>query len=50
MKFKTIDEVIDRANNTMYGLAAAVFSKNIDTINTITQAVKAGTVWWVLCS
>ncbi|KAG8248407.1 Aldehyde dehydrogenase, mitochondrial [Homalodisca vitripennis] len=45
LKFKTIDEVIERANNTEYGLAAAVYSKNIDTVNTIVQAVKAGTVW-----
>jgi len=45
LKFKSVDEVIDRANTTEYGLAAAVYSKNIDTVNTITQAVKAGTVW-----
>ncbi|XP_054258453.1 aldehyde dehydrogenase, mitochondrial isoform X1 [Macrosteles quadrilineatus] len=45
LKFKTIDEVIERANNTQYGLAAAVYSKNIDTVNTIVQSVKAGTVW-----
>ena len=27
MKFSTIDEVIKRANNTVYGLAAAVVNK-----------------------
>lgn len=45
IKFKTIDEVIERANNSEYGLAAAVYSKNIDKVNTIIQGVKAGTVW-----
>ncbi|XP_075216471.1 aldehyde dehydrogenase [Lycorma delicatula] len=45
IKFKTIDEVIQRANDTTYGLAAAVYTKNIDHANTIIQGVKAGTVW-----
>lgn len=45
IKFKTVDEVIERANNSEYGLAAAVYSKDIDRVNTIIQGVKAGTVW-----
>eukprot|EP00914_Ancora_sagittata_P033370 GHVO01067269.1.p1 GENE.GHVO01067269.1~~GHVO01067269.1.p1 ORF type:complete len:493 (+),score=90.56 GHVO01067269.1:197-1675(+) len=45
IKFKTIDEVIDMANNTSYGLAAGVFTKNIDTYLTIVNALEAGTVW-----
>lgn len=45
IKFKTVDEVIERANNSEYGLAAAVYSKDIDKINTVVQGVKAGTVW-----
>ncbi|KAK9879195.1 hypothetical protein WA026_004043 [Henosepilachna vigintioctopunctata] len=45
MKFKDLDEIIDRANSTNYGLAAAVFSKDIDTVNYLTQAIKAGTLW-----
>ncbi|OIV93905.1 hypothetical protein TanjilG_05608 [Lupinus angustifolius] len=44
-KFKDIGEVIERANNTKYGLAAGVFTKNIDTANTLTRALRAGTVW-----
>ncbi|XP_068637819.1 aldehyde dehydrogenase family 2 member B4, mitochondrial-like [Aristolochia californica] len=44
-KFNDIDEVIRRANATRYGLAAGVFTKNIDTANTVTRALKAGTVW-----
>ena len=34
LKFKTLDEVIQRANATHYGLAAGVFSNNINTIST----------------
>ncbi|RYR65071.1 hypothetical protein Ahy_A03g011066 isoform A [Arachis hypogaea] len=45
LKFKDLDEVIERANNTRYGLAAGVFTKNIDTANTLTRALRVGTVW-----
>ena len=45
MPFKTMDEVIERANSTYYGLAAAVFTKNIDKAHLYAKAVKAGTVW-----
>lgn len=37
--------MIRRANASDYGLAAGVFTKNIDTANTISRALKAGTVW-----
>ena len=30
LPFKTMDEVTERANNTSYGLAAAIWTKNID--------------------
>ncbi|KAI9528440.1 Aldehyde dehydrogenase [Dissostichus eleginoides] len=45
MKFKTIEEVIERANNTEYGLVAAVFTSNINKAMTISTAMQAGTVW-----
>uniref|UniRef100_A0A8C5PFP1 aldehyde dehydrogenase (NAD(+)) n=1 Tax=Leptobrachium leishanense TaxID=445787 RepID=A0A8C5PFP1_9ANUR len=45
LKFKNVDEVIDRANDSMYGLAAAVFTKDIDKANYVSQALRAGTVW-----
>lgn len=45
LKFKTLDEVIERANNTKYGLAAAVITKNIDIALTFAKAVEAGSVW-----
>lgn len=45
MRFKDLDEIIERANNTNYGLAAAVFSKDIDKVNYLVQGLRAGTVW-----
>lgn len=45
LKFKTLDEVIERANKTSYGLAAGVLTKNIDWALTFARAVEAGSVW-----
>jgi aldehyde dehydrogenase (NAD+) len=45
LPFKDFDEVVDRANRTYYGLAAAIFTKNIDKAHLFARAVKAGTVW-----
>lgn len=44
-KFKTIEEAIQRANNSEYGLAAGVLTRNLDTANTVARALKVGTVW-----
>uniref|UniRef100_A0ACD5W1B3 Uncharacterized protein n=1 Tax=Avena sativa TaxID=4498 RepID=A0ACD5W1B3_AVESA len=45
MKFKTVEEAIQKANNTRYGLAAGVVTKNIDTMNTVSRSVRAGVIW-----
>lgn len=45
IKFKTIEEAIERANRTNYGLAAGVLTKNIDTAFTFANFVEAGSVW-----
>uniref|UniRef100_A0A803TZN4 Aldehyde dehydrogenase 1 family member A3 n=1 Tax=Anolis carolinensis TaxID=28377 RepID=A0A803TZN4_ANOCA len=45
MKFKSMEEVIQRANNTEYGLTAAVFTKSLDTALTLASALQSGTVW-----
>lgn len=45
IRFKGIDEVIERANKSEYGLAAAVFTKDLDKANHIVQGLRAGTVW-----
>jgi acyl-CoA reductase-like NAD-dependent aldehyde dehydrogenase len=45
IRFKTIDEVIPRANATSYGLAAGVFTKDLNKALTVANSVRAGTVW-----
>ncbi|XP_041364561.1 retinal dehydrogenase 2-like [Gigantopelta aegis] len=45
IKFKTLEEAIERANKTDYGLAAAIFTENINTMLAFTSRVKAGTIW-----
>ncbi|XP_057480047.1 benzaldehyde dehydrogenase, mitochondrial-like [Actinidia eriantha] len=45
LKFKDLGDVIRRANSTRYGLAAGVFTSNVDTANTLSRALRAGTVW-----
>lgn len=43
--FDTLDEAIAIANQTEYGLAAAIWSSDISTVHTATRRLKAGTVW-----
>ena len=45
IKFNSMDEVIERANRTMYGLAAAVWTRDIGKAHAIANNVRAGTVW-----
>jgi len=45
LPFKGVEEVVERANNTSYGLAAAVWTKDIDKAHRFAREVKAGTVW-----
>ncbi len=45
IKFKDLDEVIQRANTTMYGLAAAVWTRDITKAHAIANNVRAGTIW-----
>jgi acyl-CoA reductase-like NAD-dependent aldehyde dehydrogenase len=45
MPFDGVEEAIAMANDTVYGLAASVWSKNIDTALTVTRRVRAGRFW-----
>jgi len=45
MKFKTLDEIIERANKSQYGLAAAVFTNDLERALHLSQGLRAGTVW-----
>lgn len=45
LKFKDVDDLVPRANNTMFGLAAAVWTRDIAKAHRIAHELKAGTVW-----
>jgi len=45
LTFDDIDEVIERANNNPYGLAAAVWTRDVKKAHTVSRRLKAGTVW-----
>lgn len=45
IKFKDEDDVLRQANNTVYGLAAAVFTKDLNRALTTAHKLKSGTVW-----
>lgn len=46
MCFRSVEEVIQRANATHYGLAAGVFTNDIDKALTVSSALQAGMVWY----
>ncbi|ORX58866.1 aldehyde dehydrogenase [Hesseltinella vesiculosa] len=43
--FKTVDEAIEIANDSDYGLAGGVYTSNIDTGIIVSNALEAGTIW-----
>ena len=45
MTFRTLREVVELANNTTYGLAASVWSENINVALHVASQLKAGVVW-----
>ncbi|KAI6013728.1 aldehyde dehydrogenase [Pisolithus microcarpus] len=45
IKFKDEEDVVRQANDTVYGLAAAVFTKDVKRAIATAHKLKAGTVW-----
>jgi len=45
MPFSDVDDLIAKANNTPYGLAAAVWTRDIKKAHRTAAALRAGTVW-----
>ena len=45
LTFKTVDEAIKIANDVVYGLAAAVWTRNLNTAHRVARALRAGVVY-----
>ena len=45
LPFKNTDDIIARANNTYYGLAAAVWTRDVQKAHRVAASVRAGTIW-----
>lgn len=45
-KFKTLDEVVARANDSPYGLACGIFTKDARKGHDLSRRIRAGLVFW----
>jgi aldehyde dehydrogenase (NAD+) len=45
IRFDGMEDLVEKANNTIYGLAAAVVTKDLDKALHVANNVRAGTVW-----
>ncbi len=45
IKFSNVEEAIREANNSQFGLAASIWTKDIKKAHKLARSVKAGTVW-----
>jgi acyl-CoA reductase-like NAD-dependent aldehyde dehydrogenase len=45
IEFDGVDDAVEKANATIYGLAAGVWTRDVSKAHRVARAVKAGTVW-----
>jgi aldehyde dehydrogenase (NAD+) len=45
LRFKDVDEIAERANKTTFGLAAAIWTRDISKAHTLAAKIRAGTIW-----
>jgi len=43
--FDTLEEAVEMANNTSYGLAATIWTQNVSAAHTLASKIRAGAVW-----
>lgn len=43
--FKSMEDIVPRANNTKYGLSAGVWTRDVKKVHQLSKSIKAGTVW-----
>ena len=43
--FRDVSEVVERANNSVYGLAASVWTHDVDVADYVSSNLQAGVVW-----
>lgn len=45
LRFKDLNEVVKRGNQTFYGLAAAIWTRDVKKAHQVANGLRAGTVW-----
>jgi aldehyde dehydrogenase (NAD+) len=45
LTFEDMDELVEKANSTIYGLAAGIWTRDIGKAHTLARRIQAGTVW-----
>lgn len=45
MQCRSVEEAIEKANKTRYGLAAGIVTKDINVANRVSRSIKAGVIW-----
>ncbi len=45
LRFDSMEDLVEKANNTIYGLAAAVVTRDLDKALHVANSIRAGSVW-----
>jgi aldehyde dehydrogenase (NAD+) len=45
LTFESMDELVEKANSTIYGLAAGIWTRDIGKAHSLARRIQAGTVW-----
>ncbi len=45
LTFEDMDDLVEKANSTIYGLAAGIWTRDIGKAHTLARRIQAGTIW-----